>query len=369
MRSPFSVLIIQYRTGLVIKMNNLFVFSIVIPIYNTEKYLTQCIDSLLYQTCKDFQIIMINDGSTDSSGQIAREYADQYPERILYLEQPNQGQGTARNYGLRHVTTPYVTFLDSDDWWLPRTAEHIIDCIRKNQPDLIFTCPVVYDTATKAFSEWVDNKEVRTIFDQQGPVILPSDVPELIGTEITICRLVVKTSLLPPDGLLYMEGIKWEDVYPHFYLIHRASSCVLLENAGFVYRINHGNQTTSASEKTRFDLIPAFDPVFRLALKENWSEYEIGYAFRMFMTFIVWFLNIISKEYYPDLVEQIHKYATSLPDSCFFAYCKTFQTREKKNKLLWVLLKDPAAYHMVKESQLYDFSKTVIKRLKGVLHK
>ena len=89
--------------------------SIVVPVYNTEKYLPKCLDSLLGQTYKNLEIICINDGSTDGSLQILEDYAKQ-DNRIIVLSQENAKQGAARNRGLDIAKGEYVTFVDSDDW-------------------------------------------------------------------------------------------------------------------------------------------------------------------------------------------------------------------------------------------------------------
>ena len=97
--------------------------TVVVPVYNVEKYLEDCLDSLLSQTVTDHKIIVVNDGSKDSSGEIAKEYAEKHPEMIQYVEQKNQGLGAARNTGLALVETEYVAFLDSDDIWHPEKLE------------------------------------------------------------------------------------------------------------------------------------------------------------------------------------------------------------------------------------------------------
>lgn len=90
-------------------------FSFVVPVYNVEKYLKRCLNSLLAQDYDNFEIICVNDGSTDNSGQILHEYAAQNPS-IKVVEQENQGLGAARNTGVRYVTGDYIWFVDSDDW-------------------------------------------------------------------------------------------------------------------------------------------------------------------------------------------------------------------------------------------------------------
>lgn len=90
-------------------------YSVIIPVYNSEKTLARCLNSLVTQNRKDVQIIVVNDGSTDSSEAIIRAFADRYPQ-ILYVPQPNGGVSTARNTGLDAAQGTYVTFVDSDDY-------------------------------------------------------------------------------------------------------------------------------------------------------------------------------------------------------------------------------------------------------------
>ena len=95
-------------------MNNIKV-SVIIPVYNVEKYLRECLESVINQTLKDIEIICINDGSTDKSYEILKEYA-KLDHRIRILNQSNMGQSAARNRGLEIAKGKYVYFMDSDDW-------------------------------------------------------------------------------------------------------------------------------------------------------------------------------------------------------------------------------------------------------------
>ena len=97
-------------------------FSIIIPVYNVEKYLTKCLDSVINQTYKKFEIILINDGSTDGSSLICKKYV-QNDVRIKYLEQKNSGLSVARNNGVLHAKGDYLLFLDSDDYLEPNLLE------------------------------------------------------------------------------------------------------------------------------------------------------------------------------------------------------------------------------------------------------
>lgn len=94
---------------------NIVRISVIVPVYNVEKYLEKCLDSLVNQTLKDIEIICINDGSTDKSGEILCSYAQRYSQ-IVVLNQLNKGQSAARNYGITMANGEYLGFVDSDDW-------------------------------------------------------------------------------------------------------------------------------------------------------------------------------------------------------------------------------------------------------------
>ena len=108
--------------------------SVIVPVYNTEQYLHRCVDSILAQTFTDFELLLVDDGSKDSSGDICDEYAQQDP-RIRVFHQTNQGQAAARNHALDWVfansDSEYISFVDSDDWVHPKYLELLLKCLRQ----------------------------------------------------------------------------------------------------------------------------------------------------------------------------------------------------------------------------------------------
>lgn len=103
--------------------------SVIVPVFNVEKYLRQCLDSILQQTYQNLEIIIINDGSTDGSDAICREYAGK-DSRISYFAKENTGISDTRNVGIRQATGEYVTFVDSDDWVEHTYVEELHDSLR-----------------------------------------------------------------------------------------------------------------------------------------------------------------------------------------------------------------------------------------------
>ena len=100
------------------------IVSVIIPVYNTEQYLKQCLDSVINQTFKDIEIICVNDGSEDNSPEILNEYAKK-DDRIKIINKENDGLGRARNTGLEYVTTGLVCFIDSDDYFTEDAVEKL----------------------------------------------------------------------------------------------------------------------------------------------------------------------------------------------------------------------------------------------------
>lgn len=122
-------------------------FSIIIPIYNVEKYLRRCIESVVLQNYSDFEVLLINDGSPDNSEKICEEYF--YDDRIKYIKKDNGGLSSARNMGLDYAQGKYILFLDSDDYIANDCLEKIKDIVNEKQYDLIsINARIEYDDKT-----------------------------------------------------------------------------------------------------------------------------------------------------------------------------------------------------------------------------
>lgn len=114
----------------------MYKISVIVPIYNTEKYLKRCVDSILSQEEVKLEIILVNDGSNDGSGQIAKEYAEKYPNQIIYLEKENGGLSDSRNYGVERAKGDYLAFVDSDDYLQKGVFSQLVPYMEK-EIDLI----------------------------------------------------------------------------------------------------------------------------------------------------------------------------------------------------------------------------------------
>ena len=124
--------------------------SIILPIYNVEKYLSACLDSVCNQTHKDLEIILVNDGSPDTSGYIADQYS-QRDSRIKVLHKKNEGVSVARNLGIDNATGEYVCFCDSDDLLMPDYVEYLLGMVNSTKADIAVTNRFHYNYSGSSF--------------------------------------------------------------------------------------------------------------------------------------------------------------------------------------------------------------------------
>ena len=123
-------------------------FSIVIPVYNKEKFVAKTLKSVLDQTFTDYEIIIVNDGSTDQS---EAKILEQKDNRIQYYSKKNEGVAFARNFGIEKATADYICFLDADDFWYPNFLETMFDYIQKLPEQKVFAATIEIETATTVF--------------------------------------------------------------------------------------------------------------------------------------------------------------------------------------------------------------------------
>ncbi|MDR1712880.1 MAG: glycosyltransferase [Coriobacteriales bacterium] len=181
--------------------------SIIVPVYNVEPYLRDCLDSLINQTLKRIEIICINDGSSDGSGAILAEYAARDP-RVVVLTQENQGQAVARNRGLDRASAPYIMSCDSDDTFAPQMCEKMLATLQHTDVDAVF-CDwnLIYDIPEELKHD-VDEYSRLKFF---GRVQLSLD--ELVNTDVSLCNKIFKKEIIDRMDIRLPEGLLFEDAY------------------------------------------------------------------------------------------------------------------------------------------------------------
>ena len=152
--------------------------SVIVPVYNVENYLERCLDSIICQTLSDIEIILVNDGSLDNSGEICKAYASKYPS-IKYYAQENAGSAAARNVGLSHATGEYIGFVDSDDWIESNMYERLYTAAKENHDADIVFCRV-FENECPGSGEYIFPREGYYSREQLHQEIIPYMFPTVM---------------------------------------------------------------------------------------------------------------------------------------------------------------------------------------------
>ena len=181
--------------------------SIIVPIYNSEQYLKDCVRSLVKQTLKDIEIICIDDGSTDDSLQILKQLAEK-DNRIKIISQKNDGRSEARNAGLQKVNSEYVMFCDSDDTFDHKMCEKMHDSIEKNQTDLA-VCEIGIEY--ESHEEYRKRDEGYYKLKYEGKQEVNDDL--ILGTDTSVCNKIFKMKLIREYNIKFPKDLNNEDYY------------------------------------------------------------------------------------------------------------------------------------------------------------
>lgn len=202
--------------------------SIVVPIYNVEKYLRQCLDSILNQTYQNFECLLINDGSPDNSADICREYVEK-DSRFKYFEKENGGLSDARNYGIRQSKGSYITFVDSDDWLENDALQLLYDALKKENADISIGRYNCYDESRCQYLFYDSNPDDSLEVIEGKEIIDREGVEEMRNGNWTVAYLkLFKRELL--ENLPFPLGKIAEDTYWTWKVLLRASRVVYLNS-------------------------------------------------------------------------------------------------------------------------------------------
>lgn len=234
--------------------------SIIVPIYNAENYLKSCLDSVLSQTFKDFEVLMVNDGSTDSSATICQTYAE-HDSRFRYFEKENGGLSDARNYGLDRAQGAYITFLDADDFLFENYLEKLYQASLLSDSDILIGGYCRFDGSDFYFyNDHFKSESLISFTSAQAIQVLDSmlDVPFL--TFSTAWGKLFKRNLF--DELRFPYGKYAEDQFLIWKLYLKADKIYLFNSASYVYRMNPSGLSSVFSLK-HLDYIDALEERIR----------------------------------------------------------------------------------------------------------
>lgn len=224
--------------------------SIIVPVYNCEKYLEDCIQSLLNQTIKECEFIFINDGSTDKSYHILNKY-ERVDKRIVVLNEDNQGVSVARNIGIEAATGEYIGFVDGDDWIDLNMYEVLYHTAVKNNLDLVIS----------NFEQELDGKEIINRLDIVDNLVINKEkiiadiLPQFLQHDKlnTVCNKIYKRKIIIENKIRFSKAVALgEDGAFNIKFFSSAKSLMYINYTGYNYREVVGSATRNIFEKDYF---------------------------------------------------------------------------------------------------------------------
>lgn len=241
--------------------------SVIVPVYNVEKYIEDCIKSILEQTYKNLEIILVDDESSDASGKICEEYS-KIDNRIKVIHQKNGGAASARNAGLKIATGQYIAFVDSDDTINEKMCEELYNLLKK------------YDTQVAMCGVWETHEnekgEIQKVVLEQKEIkdeVLTCE--EALKLMITsgdvgnfVCNKLFKRELF--DDITFPEGKVYEDAATTYKIIHKCNKVAYTNKKMYYYLLGRSGATTSSfSEKKILDSLDAYSSQYKFLIENH----------------------------------------------------------------------------------------------------
>lgn len=211
--------------------------SYVVPIYNVEKYLGQCIDSILAQSFDDYEIILVDDASPDSCPRICDEYEKKFPNIVRVIHQQNKGPAAARNAGIKAAVGDYVYFFDSDDFFAADGIEKMYRVAVENDADIVHSSYIQYDENSGKY-------EIKQSYLKKDVILKRADMQNIIcrssteRTTVFAWRNIFKRAFLIKHNLFFDESLRMiEDPPFNLHAFLTAERFVCIDNPIYAYRI------------------------------------------------------------------------------------------------------------------------------------
>lgn len=273
--------------------------SIIVPVYNVEKYLRECIDSILNQTYKDFELILVNDGSQDKSGEICNEYQSKY-KNIIVVHQDNQGQAASRNHGVNISRGKWITFIDSDDVVHPDMLQFLFKA-------------AIESNAGMAVTERIKGENVSAVFFQPYVFMCSTEIvnPERLEYYYDNHRFyywapfpsIIKKNIL--QNIPFPEGRIYEDNAISCQLLHQAKTIAIVPYIMYFYRMNPKGTMNQPLTEKKLDYLWALEEQIHFYKKIQYEKMCKKVAIELLEN-IFYFSNLCMQENNLELSKKVN---------------------------------------------------------------
>lgn len=291
--------------------------SVIVPVYNVEKYLEKCLDSLVNQTISDYEIIVVNDGSPDNSQRIIDDYAARYPGLIIPMIKENGGQSSARNYAMSVAKGEFIAFVDSDDWVDPRMYEKLLELIERENADI-------------AFCDMRDYNEDGSITEHDCTSFVNGD--PLTVTCSACCKLFRRSAI---GETRFPVGLWYEDLAFTTSLLFKTEKIAVLHETLYFCNNRAGSTMNNNNALKNLDMLTVLDGL-REAARESGHEDKLDY---LVLTHLLrTSINRVAEQDSPDkkaVIKQMREYVhDKIPK---LTACPTYRAQPKKVRVVMFL--------------------------------
>lgn len=265
-------------------MKNSYMVSVIIPVYNVEKFLNRCVDSILSQTYKNIEIILVDDGALDSSPQICDEYAHK-DTRVNVVHKQNGGLASARNAGLKVAKGDYILFVDSDDWIKGNTVEELLNIAIKNEVDFVRFIPVSagypdrpdgtpINFGTEDFMEEGVYNKGKMIKDIYPRLFV---TPQLtMGPIVAAWRSLYNRKFLVDNNLYFDEEVKYsEDAIFSAKVVYNSNKFYYIKGGYYYNYFYNTSSITKSFKKDRWDVCKILSSTFKEEFEDK-NDYDFS---------------------------------------------------------------------------------------------
>ena len=291
--------------------------SVIVPVFNVEEYLEECLDSIQCQTYKNLEVILVNDGSTDHSQEICKRYCKQDP-RFHLINQANKGLSGARNRGMTESRGEFITFVDSDDVIKDDMLEQLLKHMTSEEVDIV-EC-------------WYtnDKKEIEIPSPENVKIIFQGNAQEAIASlcKDNIVRLNAVAKLFRRQVILnfpFLEGLFYEDVYGGMGILKHIRKIVKIDYTGYYYRVRSGSIMNREFNFKNLDLFTICDKVEQLYEgNADLLPYVQRRLFHLVLMHVVDYHIFEGNPYQEKYVEYLNRYAKSSSQSLLIRAYRLF---------------------------------------------
>lgn len=286
--------------------------SVIVPVYNTQDYLRECVDSILNQSLSDIELILVDDGSTDFSTDIIYEYVERYPEKVRAISLDNGGQGRARNFGIDIAKGEFLSFIDSDDYLEKDALLHLYEAaVRENADVAVCDMEKRYDDGTREY--------VKAAL-QDDPLASAGSASNKIFRRSAV------------GDIRFPVGLWYEDFSFSAKMLLKSKATVFVKEALYIYRCGQSSTMNNNNARKNLDIIEIMRDIRDFA---HAGGYKDGYEFLLINHVLLDAIKRLQLQSSADKKEVIHKLRSYVKESIpKLSECESFKKESGNRRMI-----------------------------------